>query len=267
MKTITGIHGVPRSGTSWLAQIFNASPSVNLKFQPLFSFAFKDYLCESSSSEEIDDFFEKINKSNDYFISMKDEIIHKNYPVFYKENKLDHLVFKHVRYHNLLENMLDKNEQIKFIFLLRNPFAVLSSWKKAPKEFNPDWNFDLEWKFAENKNEGRVEEYFGYNKWKEASRLFLYLKKKYPKRVTTIVYNVLLHKTEIEARRLFKFAEIPFSKSILDFIYDSKSKSFKDNNSVYRIKKKDDSWKRVINSNIQNIIENDLKCSELEFLL
>ena len=39
-KHIVGVHGVPRSGTSWLGQILNASKKVNFKFQPLFSYAF-----------------------------------------------------------------------------------------------------------------------------------------------------------------------------------------------------------------------------------
>ena len=40
---IISIHGVPRSGTSWLGQILDSSPKVRYKFQPLFSYAFKKY--------------------------------------------------------------------------------------------------------------------------------------------------------------------------------------------------------------------------------
>ena len=38
------IHGVPRSGTSWIGEIINSSPNVLYKFQPLFSYALKDFL-------------------------------------------------------------------------------------------------------------------------------------------------------------------------------------------------------------------------------
>ena len=34
--------GVPRSGTSWFGELFNSSPRVAYRFQPLFSYAFKD---------------------------------------------------------------------------------------------------------------------------------------------------------------------------------------------------------------------------------
>ena len=43
MKRIA-IHSAPRSGSSWLGQILNSSPKVCFRFQPLFSYAFKDYL-------------------------------------------------------------------------------------------------------------------------------------------------------------------------------------------------------------------------------
>ena len=45
MKRIA-IHSVPRSGSSWLGQILNSSLKVCFRFQPLFSYAFKDYLNE-----------------------------------------------------------------------------------------------------------------------------------------------------------------------------------------------------------------------------
>ena len=42
------IHGVPRSGTTWLGSIFDSSPNVIYRNQPLFSYAFKSYLSEHS---------------------------------------------------------------------------------------------------------------------------------------------------------------------------------------------------------------------------
>jgi hypothetical protein len=37
------IFGCPRSGTSWLGQIFNSAPAVQYRYQPLFSYEFKDW--------------------------------------------------------------------------------------------------------------------------------------------------------------------------------------------------------------------------------
>ena len=41
---IVWISGMPRSGTTWLSQIFAASPAVRMKACPLFSYEFKNIL-------------------------------------------------------------------------------------------------------------------------------------------------------------------------------------------------------------------------------
>ena len=61
-KTVNklAIFGVPRSGTSWLSQIFNSHPDVAMRFQPLFSYSHKGRVSEDSSSEEISEFFDEL---------------------------------------------------------------------------------------------------------------------------------------------------------------------------------------------------------------
>jgi Sulfotransferase domain len=267
MKTITGIHGVPRSGTSWLAQIFNASPGVSLKFQPLFSYAFKDFINLDSSANDIVEFLNNIADSQDAFINMNDPEIHKNYPVFNKLKERPHLIFKHVRYHYLIEHFLENNPKIKFVLIIRNPLSVLSSWKNAPREFKPEWNFDKEWLKAEQKNQNRPEEYFGYLKWKEAANLFNALALQYPERVTICQYSNLLTSTIEEINRLMHFTGVELDSQIIDFIEESKHKTISGHNSVYRKKSGDDAWKREIDIEIQQYIFNDLKGGPLEVYL
>ncbi len=38
---IIGLHGAPRSGTTWIGQIFNSAPQVAFRFQPFFAHAFR----------------------------------------------------------------------------------------------------------------------------------------------------------------------------------------------------------------------------------
>ena len=75
------IFGVPRSGTSWLGQIFNSHPNVTMRNQPLFSYEHKGRLNETSSQKEIYSFFEEIYNSRDDFALMASEA-QKNYPIF-----------------------------------------------------------------------------------------------------------------------------------------------------------------------------------------
>ncbi|MBF8150974.1 sulfotransferase domain-containing protein [Winogradskyella sp. F6397] len=266
MKTITGIHGVPRSGTSWLAQIFNASPEVRLKFQPLFSYAFKERLDEFSSSKDITDFFDGIYNSDDDFINMRDTDLLKGYPQFKKMEEQQHLVFKHVRYHNVLPNLMKNHSYLKLILVIRNPLAVLSSWKNAPREFDKSWDFLKEWKLAQLKNTDRAD-YFGFDKWKVVTEMFLSLEKSYPKRVKLVTYKSMLSNTLEVSEELYKFAGITFGEQSKNFIEESKTKQVNHPNSVFRVKINDEAYKNDISIDIQDEIIQNLKGTNLERFL
>ena len=56
-KEIIAIAGAPRSGTSWLAQIIDSSPNVRHRFQPIFSYAFKNAVNQHSTKEDFSEDF------------------------------------------------------------------------------------------------------------------------------------------------------------------------------------------------------------------
>jgi Sulfotransferase domain len=258
-------HGVPRSGTSWLGAIFDSSKNVAYRHQPLFSYAFKSYLTESSSKIEIEKFFNLINESNDDFILQNEGKIRGHIPKFYKEN-ITHIIYKEARYHHILLNMMEKHDTLKIVGIVRNPKSVISSWYNAPKEFNKEkWNILDEWKNAGLKNKSQKEEFYGYNKWKEVANLFLSLKEKYPKRFFLLEYKELLNRTEEAVKDLFNFSGIEFSKQTAEFLSLSKKKDLSnDAYSVYRVNQVDDKWKTDLPKEIIESIDTDLKGSELE---
>jgi hypothetical protein len=263
-STIVGIQGVPRSGTSWLGQLINASPKVNFKFQPLFSYAFKDYLNETSPKERILNFFEEISISDDDFINLRDKDLLGEYPSFKKDHLSTHLVFKQVRYHFLIEHLIKTVPDIKFILILRHPLEVLNSWRKAHREFKPEWDFEKQWLKADLKNLDRKEEYFGYQKWKEASELFLRLSKQYPVNVKLVEYDKLNNNTTSQLKRIYEFIELEIEDQVLSFIRDSKSKVKQHPNSVFKSNRNSkELYQKEIPEEIQKFIAKDLKESPL----
>ena len=56
-KNIIAIHGAPRSGTSWLGQLFNSSPQVAYRYQPFFSYAFRGRIDTGSDVASLRGFF------------------------------------------------------------------------------------------------------------------------------------------------------------------------------------------------------------------
>lgn len=258
-NNVVGIQGVPRSGTSWLAQIFNSQPDVILKFQPLFSYALKNEIDEYADKQKINNFYNNMWANNtDLFLNFKDPIIHKNYPVFHKNKIQNHLVFKQVHHHYIINTLLKEDEKIKFILLIRNPLAVLSSWKNAPKEFKPEWDFSQEWRSAKLKNNSLKENYFGYNKWCEVALLFLKLKSEFPERVYVLNYSDLLTNTIKEIENIFEFSGIGTPNiQTYEFIQKSKSVNHSDPNSVYKTKLEDNQWEYNLPQEIINEVKDD----------
>jgi hypothetical protein len=259
------IHSVPRSGSTWLGSIFDSHPNVIYKYQPLFSYAFKDYLNEASTKDQIDSFFKKIETSNDPFINQIEAIKKEITPLFIKSNNPTHICYKEVRYHHILENMIRKAKDVKVILLIRNPLAVLYSWKNAPKEFREEkgWIFEKEWQFAPLKNNDKKEEYNGYEKWKEATHLFLHLKKKYPENVKIVNYSDLLNNTIQVVEDVYNFTGLKVTEQTLNFLTSSKSKNHTDAYSVFKVKKTDNQWHKLP-TNIIDFIKKDLEGTVLE---
>lgn len=259
------IHSVPRSGSTWLGNIFNSHPDVVFKYQPLFSYAFKGYLTENSNSKGIISFFEKIATTQDAFMDQGEAKAKGIVPRFIKNEYPTHICYKEVRYHHILENVVEKSGDVKFIFLIRNPLAVLYSWKNAPREFRAEkgWIFDDEWRNAPSKNRNLPEEYNGFEKWKEASYLFLDLQKRYPNRTLVLKYDELLQKPELIVREAFNFVNLKFNQQTANFLKESTSKNMDDSYSVFKIKEKDTDWKNL-SENIIEYVHQDLKGTSLE---
>jgi hypothetical protein len=262
------IHSVPRSGSTWLGSIFDSHPDVAYKMQPLFSYAFKDYLDNKSSNERIHLFFNEIARSKDAFINQLEAKEKGIIPVFKKSQNYTHCCYKEVRYHHILENMLTVCPDVNAVLIIRNPLAVLYSWYKAPKEFRPEkgWKFDEEWLYAPKKNLNLPEEFHGYAKWKEAANLFLELKQSFPNQVSLVNYKDLLNDTKNEVIRLFDFAGLEVDEQTKQFIKESTTQNNEDAYAVYKTKSKDDKWKDLP-EHIIEYIYNDLKGTSLEMYL
>jgi len=255
------IHSVPRSGSSWLGQIFNSSPNVNFNFQPLFSYAFKDALTLSSNKNDIIHFFNQIALSDDDFLNSMEHIKTGRYPKFKKANNYSHIVYKEVRYHNLLKHLMKIDDEIIVVGLVRNPKAVINSWFQAPKEFKKElnWKKEEEWFEASKKNSGKPEEFNGFKKWLECFEIFNFLKKTYPDRFIEIEYDELLSDTEMITEKIFNFCKIPLNSQTEHFISNSRNKDNEDAYSVYKMKQTDDKWLAELSPDIIYSIDKTLK--------
>lgn len=236
------IHSVPRSGSSWLGQIFKSSPHVEFRYQPLFSYAFKNYLTPISSRERIFEFMTGIHESEDDYIHQRIKEVYVEYPDLGQRRDVTHLVWKEVRFHHILRNLMKELPELKLIGLVRHPCAVLDSWLHSPREFKPGWDTDLEWRDAPSKNLGLPEEFNGFTKWMEVTAMFLEFEREYPDSFRIVRYADLNAQPQDTVLELFKFVGLPFEEKVAAFIRESRSMEGSDANSVYRLARPDDRW-------------------------
>jgi hypothetical protein len=261
-----GIFGTPRSGTSWLGHIFNSHPDVALRFQPLFSYGHKGSLTTCSSAKEIRTFFEEILSTQDAFATMT-SVVQKNYPAFNKAALPTHIVFKETRYLHIIENILTQCSDVKIIGIVRNPLAVMASWILAPKEFNPAWDINNEWRSAPSKNLNRPEEFFGFDKWKQSTEDFLRFTAKFPTQFLLLSYDELNRAPLGTTKKLFAFCGLEICDQVQEFLIASKSRHDPDPYSVYRSNANDEHWKGVLPDEIVKQIMIELKNTPLDIFL
>lgn len=257
------IHGVPRSGTTWLGEIFNSSRNTRYCYQPLFSYAFKGYLTPHSSKEDVSSFFDRLLDTDDDFICQAENRARGILPRFEKNRGVSHVIYKEVRYLNILPRLMQVDEEVRLVCLIRNPLAVLASWFEAPREFDPQWDRGEEWFYAERKNCGRPEEFYGFDRWMEATRIFLSLKRAYPDRVCVIRYSDLLSKPEETVRNLFAFAELDVDDQVEAFLESSRNTDVNDAYSVFRTNASDEKWKNVLSPDIVESVRRHMDGNEL----
>jgi hypothetical protein len=267
LKQVIVIAGVARSGTSWLGQIIDSSPQVIYRFQPLFSYAFKDRVNEDSGKEEYADFFEEVYRSSDDFLLQTDKRKANLYPVFQKEDSPGRLAFKENSNLYLLPKMLEHFEELKLIGIIRHPCGALNSWLKNPREFPPDADPRQEWRFGACKNLGKPQNFFGFYKWKEVTHLFLDLRDKLPGQVHLVRYEELVNDPLGITRSMFDFLGLEFTQQTELFLKDSQSIHLDNPYAVFKDRSVQEKWRTELDPYIQSEVLNDLKGTRLEAFL
>ncbi|HEX5686284.1 MAG TPA: sulfotransferase [Ideonella sp.] len=220
------IFGCPRSGTSWLGQLFNASEAVAYRYQPLFSYEFKNWFgVHGVSAASLDTF-------NDALLgASSDFVLQSLRPP--KVLPATHLVWKEVRYHQLMPALAALPGLHRLIYIHRPAPDVINSWYQAPKEFRAGQDIHAEYLHAPSKNTDPCE-YNGYAKWKESLALALAVKATYPDKVLIVSYEKLRSDPMAQLSRLFAAVGLPMSQQVLDFIAASTSQHEDDAYSVFR---------------------------------
>lgn len=263
------VHSAPRSGSSWLGQILDSAPEVTYAFQPLFSYAFKGALTPTSSRADVERFFAAIAATDDPFVRQVEQRARGVYPRFTTDREPRVVAYKEVRYHEVLPRLLAVDPDLRGVALIRDPRAVIHSWASAPREFRRDlgWEIAAEWRHARSKNQGRPEEWFGFERWVASSRLFLDLAERHPQRFLIVRYGDLVERTEDVVGRVFAHCGLAVGPPTRAFLDASRSRTVDDPYAVFRSSVDRDAWRGRLPDAIARSIEEELAGTPLERFL
>lgn len=261
---VAWISGMPRSGTTWLSQIFASSPDVRLKFCPLYSYEFKNALDENSTREQWEKLFSDVYRTNSEFLD-QDHLRKRNLiPHFADKNdRPRHLLIKSNRFHNLTPHILRLDDRVKFIHIVRHPCATIHSWLNDPREFPPDANPLAEWRSGACRKSGPGE-FWGFDDWKKVTLQALALSERYPDRHRVVRYEALVGDARLHAGELFQFLHIPFEARTMEFIVSSQDRHDTDKHSVFKKPELKDRWEDNLDASIIAQCLAEIRGTELE---
>ena len=220
------IFGCPRSGTSWLGQLFNASESVAYRYQPLFSYEFKDWFgAHGVSAESLAAFGDALLGAQSDFVL---QALHPP-----KLPHPTHLVWKEVRYHQLMPALAALPGLHRLVYIHRPALDVINSWYQAPKEFRAGQDIHAEYLDAPSKNTAPCE-YNGFNQWKRSLALALAVKAAQPDKVVLVSYDHLRADPLGQLSALFAATGLPMTEQVRAFVAASTSQHEDDAYSVFR---------------------------------
>ena len=226
------IAGMPRSGTSWVAQIFGAHPNVLLKYDPLFSYAFKDAVDETSSPENWRRFFDRVGRTADPYMDQERPKAEGLAPVFKRRSDAPRqLVMKTNRRHHLLAGALKAGAPFRLLLIVRDPIETIGSWLANPTEFPQNADPDAEWRNGACRKTGPGE-YWGFDDWKRVTSLYLELADR--EDVFLLEYSAIDANPAIVVEDVFSWAGLAPDDQVADFLRASRERHDEHPRSVFR---------------------------------
>lgn len=253
-KQVILLTGMPRSGTSWLSQIFDSSPSVRFRLSPLFSYEFKNELDEHSGPAAWRSLLERAYRSENEFMDQTYRRRAGEYPSFVeKEDHPRALVIKDTRFHNLIEPMLAHVDNLKVVAIVRHPCGAIHSWLTAPREFPPTADPFLEWRYGGCRKTG-FGEYWGFEDWKTVTAMHIELASRFPNQVLLQRYEDLTRSVEQETRRMFAFCGLAFTAQTQEFLCASQKEHMDSEYAVFKKPSTAERWRLELQPEIRDAI-------------
>lgn len=258
---------MPRSGTSWLSQIFDSHPDVRFRLSPLFSYEFKNQLKENSTKDAWEAILHGAYESSNEFMDQTRRRTSGEYPVFASKNdQPSRLVVKDTRFHNLTRHALNLLPKLAVVAIIRHPCGAIHSWLTSRGEFPAEADPMLEWRSGSCRKSG-YGEFWGFEDWKLVTTEHLALAEQFPDRVLIQRYEDLVAEPVTQVERLFSFAGLQLESQVLEFLAASQSQHIATDYAVFKDPSVSHRWMAELQPIIRDQIVSELRGTKLERFL
>lgn len=255
--------GMPRSGTTWLSQIFEHSPEVLMRLSPNYSYAMKNALNENSIADEWTAQLSAAIVTDDSFMTQNWKREKGELDWIDKDERVRLLMIKDTRFLELYLIGMGLLPAAKCLFIVRHPCGALNSWRKS-SEYPSGSDFHAEWRTGACRKSEGPGEYWGFEDWKRTARLFLAAEAKDPGRVRVFRYEDLVDRPVETTETLFEFAGIEVAAEVSDFLTRSHARHDPNAFSVFRSPTVAESWQREFPEDIAAQVLADIQNTDLE---
>ncbi|MGB0953860.1 MAG: sulfotransferase family protein [Planctomycetota bacterium] len=259
--------GMPRSGTTWLSQVFEAHPATLVRLSPNFSYALKGQLTPTSTPSTWREVLGAAASSDDAFLTQDWRRQRGDLPRHQGKKDAQHLVIKDTRYFEVYRGGMKSLPDARCLFVVRNPCAALNSWMQSA-EFPSEALFLDEWLDGQCRKTSGEGEYWGFEDWCLQARLFLDLQKQNPKRFRVFPFEEMVRDPAANLKKLFAFVGMELTEEVLSFVKQSHASHEGDGYSVFKDPRHVlDRWRETFPAAIAEDITKRLAGTDLETYL
>ena len=230
-----------------------------MKFCPLFSYEFKNRLGRSSTGAEWEQLFREVYGTRSEYLD-QDYLRRDGLVPAFEEHSANPAVLgiKSTRFHDLAPGLLERVPKLRWVALVRHPVAALHSWLTSAQEFPAGADPEREWRQGACRKTGSGE-FWGFEDWKSTTRSYVELARAQPDRVRLVSYEKLVVDPEGEARRLFAWADLPWSEQTSRFLESSTQGTDSHGRSVFKSPEVAGRWRSEAAPWLIEAIEQDLE--------
>ena len=257
--------GMPRSGTTWLSQIFESSPDFIVRLSPNYSCPLKNHLSLDSSGDEWISSLTAAVNTHDEFMTQNFRRATGELSTFPPRSiqTVKRLAIKDTRFHDLYQRYMELFGEAQVIYLVRHPGGVLNSWWRS-KEFPANATFADEWRGGKCRKIEGPGEYWGFDDWRNLTTQYLALEEQAPERFRVCRYEELVRNREQVTSELFEFAGCTLHSETRAFLQDSQSRHDDRTYAVFKSPSVADRWRSELPEDIQKTIRAELAGTPLE---